>query len=139
MDEKLHTVIRPHPPLPFPNLRDQNHLEIDPIRVDAIIHAVIWLDPVSIHITWIGLLAAKAPVDENVLNASRPERQHRGSQSLQKPTRRRGVNPNRPPISSSVARWSPVGNSPVAGSKAGITPPPSWQGQTRMSTLLLSL
>jgi hypothetical protein len=46
MDEKLHTVIGPHPPLPFPNVQDQNHLEIDPIRLDAIIHAVVRPDPV---------------------------------------------------------------------------------------------
>src|ERR1700686_365976 len=85
MDEKLHAMIRPPPPLPFPNLRDQHHLEIDPIRIDALIHAVVWLDPVSVHITWIGLLGAEAPVDEYVLNASRPKRTHRGSQSLQKP------------------------------------------------------
>jgi hypothetical protein len=52
--------------------------------------------------------------------------------------RRRRVNPNRPPISSSVARWSPGGNAPVAGSKDGITPPPSCQRQARMSTLMLS-
>ena len=82
MDEKLHALIHPHPPLPFPNVRDQPHLKIYPIRIDAIIHALIWLDPISIHITWIRLLGAKAPVDENVLNASRPKRQHRGSQSL---------------------------------------------------------
>jgi hypothetical protein len=56
MDEKLHAMIRPHPPLPFPNLRHQNHLEVDPVRIDAIIHAVVWLDPVSVHITWIGLM-----------------------------------------------------------------------------------
>jgi hypothetical protein len=54
----------PHPPLPFPNLRDQNHLEVNPIRIDAIIHAVVvWLDPVSVHITWIEFLGTRAPVD----------------------------------------------------------------------------
>ena len=73
MDEKLHAMIRPHPPLPFPNLRDENHLEIDPIRVDAIIHTVVRLDPVSVHIARIGLLRAEAPVDENVLNSSPPK------------------------------------------------------------------
>jgi hypothetical protein len=73
MDEKLHIVIRLHPPLPFPNLRDQNHLEIDPISVDAIIHSVVRFDPVSVHIAWIGLLRAEASVDEYVLNASCPK------------------------------------------------------------------
>src|SRR5712675_1263207 len=86
MDEKLQAVIRPHPPLPFPNLRDRNHLEIDPIRVDAIISAVVRLDPISIHIAWIGFLRAETSVDEYVLNTSRPKRRHGGSQSLQKPT-----------------------------------------------------
>jgi hypothetical protein len=86
MVEKLHAVIRPHPPLPFPNLRDQNRLEVNPIRIDAIIHAVVWLDPVSVHITWIELLGTRAPGDEDVLNATRPERCHRASQSRQKPT-----------------------------------------------------
>src|SRR3979409_2780403 len=85
VDEELAAFIRPHPPLPFPNLRVQNHLEIDPIRVDAIIHFVVRLNPISVHVTWIGLLSAEAPVDEYVLNASRPKRTHRGSQSLQKP------------------------------------------------------
>src|SRR3954469_3096552 len=86
MDEKLRAVIRPHPPLPFPNLRDQNQLEIDPIRVDAIINAVVRLDPISVHIAWIGFLRAETSVDEYVLNASRPKRRHGDSQSLQKPT-----------------------------------------------------
>lgn len=48
--KKLHAVIGPHPPLRFPNVWDKNHLEIDPIRFDAIIHAVIRLDPVSVHV-----------------------------------------------------------------------------------------
>ena len=81
MDEELHAVIGPHPPLPFPNMRDQDHLEFDPISIDAIIHASVWLDPISVHITWIELLGAKAPVDEDVLNASRPERLHLPSEA----------------------------------------------------------
>ena len=85
MDEKLDAVIRPHPPLPFPNLRDQIHLEIDPVRIDAIIHARVWLDPVSVHIARIGLLCAKASVNEYVLNARCPERCRGNSQPLQKP------------------------------------------------------
>jgi hypothetical protein len=52
MDEKLHAVIRPHPPLPVPTLH-QNHFEVDPIRIDAIIYAVVWFDSVSVYITWI--------------------------------------------------------------------------------------
>ncbi len=86
MDEKLHSVIRPHPPLPFANLRDQNHFKIDPIRIDAIVHSLVRLDPVSVHIAWIGLLRAKASVDENVFNTSRPKRSNCGPQAFQKPT-----------------------------------------------------
>ena len=86
MDEKLHAVIRLHPPFPLPNLRDQNHLEIDPIRIDAIINPVVRLNPIFVHIAGIGFLAAEAPVDEYVLNAGRPKSRHRGSHSLQQPT-----------------------------------------------------
>ena len=71
----------------------------------------------------VGLLGAKAPVDEYVLNASRPKRLTAARNPFRS-QRRRGVNPNRLPISSSVARWSPGGSAPVAASKAGITPPP---------------
>ena len=85
MYEKFHTVIRPHPPLPFPTLH-QNHLEVDPIGIDAIIYAVVWFDPVSVHITWIELLRAETSVDEYFLNAGRPKGGHRDSQSLQEPT-----------------------------------------------------
>src|SRR5262249_42355431 len=85
MDEKLDAVIHPHPPLPFPNLRHQNHLEIDPVGIDAIIHAVVWFDPVSVHVARIGLLRAKASINEYVLDAGRPKSRHRDSQPLQKP------------------------------------------------------
>jgi len=40
--------------------------------------------PVSGHIAWIGFLRAEASVDKYVLNASRPKRSHRRSQSLSK-------------------------------------------------------
>jgi hypothetical protein len=32
MDEEFDTVIRPHPPLPLPYIRYENHFEVDPIR-----------------------------------------------------------------------------------------------------------
>src|SRR5712692_4779320 len=86
MDEEFDTVIHPHPPLPLPHRRYENHFEVDPIRIDPIINTVVRLDPITVNIARIGLLRAKAPVDEYVLNASRPKRCHRGSQSLQKPT-----------------------------------------------------
>jgi hypothetical protein len=97
VDEELDAVIPPHPPLPFPNLRDQNHLEVGPMRIDAIIHAVVCFDPVSVHIAWIGLFRVEAPP------RSEPEPAFYFFQ---------------------CCRWSPGGNAPVAGSKAGITPPP---------------
>src|SRR5438067_2173748 len=86
MDEELHAVFRPHPPLPFANLRDQQHLEIDPIRIDAIIYAIVRFDPVSVHIARVRLLCAEASVNEYVLNASRPKCTDGGPQSLQEPT-----------------------------------------------------
>ena len=85
MDEKLYTVIGPHPPLPFPKLGDQRHLEIDLIRVDAIIDADVRLEPVSIHIARIGFLRAEATVDENVFNSSTPKCSDCESQPFQEP------------------------------------------------------
>ncbi len=66
-------------------------------------HAVVWFDPVSVHITWIELLRAKTPVDEDVLNASR-QNAATATRNPFRSQRRRGVNPNRLPISSNVAR-----------------------------------
>jgi hypothetical protein len=85
MDEKLDTVIGPHTRLPFPNLRDQRHLEIDPIRVDAIIDADVRLDPVSIHIARIEFLPAEASIDENVFNPSTPKFSDCEPQPFQEP------------------------------------------------------
>ncbi len=71
MGEKLHAMICPHPR--HFHFRTCGtgiiSLKINPIRVDAIIDTVVWLNPVSVHITWVGLLCAKAPIDEDVLNA----------------------------------------------------------------------
>jgi hypothetical protein len=86
MDEKLHAVICPHPPLALPNLWSENHFEIDPIRIDPIIYSVVRFDPVSVYISRVGLLGAKASVDDNLLNASGPKCSHGGPQALQKPT-----------------------------------------------------
>jgi hypothetical protein len=102
MDEEFHAVIGPHPPLPLPNMWDQNHLKIDPIGIDPIVYTIVRLDPVTVHITGIGLLSAEAPVDEY---ASMPTAQNALTAvcSPFKSQRRRGVNPNRLPISSNVA------------------------------------
>src|SRR5579863_5287551 len=86
MDEKFHAVICPHPPLPLPHLRHENHLEVDPIRIDPIINVVVRLDPIAVHIARIGLLSAKTPVDEYVLNTSQPKCFDGRPQSFQEPT-----------------------------------------------------
>ena len=102
MDEEFDTVIHPHPPLPLPHMWYENHFEVDPIRIDPIINTVVRLDPITVHIARIGLVRAEAPVDEYVLNTS----QQNALTAARKPfksQRRRGVNPNRLPISSSVA------------------------------------
>jgi hypothetical protein len=64
MDEEFDTVIHPHPPLPLPHLRNENQFEVDPIRIDPIINIVVRLDPITVHISRIGLVRAEAPVDE---------------------------------------------------------------------------
>src|ERR1700691_6484409 len=86
MDEEFDTVIHPHPPLPLPHLRHENHFEVDPIRIDPIIDIVVRLDPVTVHIARIGLLSAKTPVDEYVLNTSQPKCFDGGPQAFQEPT-----------------------------------------------------
>jgi hypothetical protein len=86
MDEEFDTVIHPHPPLPLPHLRYENHFEVDPIRIDPIIDIVVRLDPITVHIARIGLLCAEAPVDEYVLNTSQPKCFDGGPQAFQEPT-----------------------------------------------------
>jgi hypothetical protein len=73
MDKEFHAVVRPHPPLPLPNMRDENQLEIYPIRIDAIVYAIVRLDPVTVHISGIRLLGAEASVDKNVFDTGRPK------------------------------------------------------------------
>jgi hypothetical protein len=86
MDEKLYAVICPHPPLSLPNMRNENHFEIDPIGIDPIVYTVVRFDPVSVHITWIGLVRAETSINENILNTSRPKCSDGSQQSLQEPT-----------------------------------------------------
>jgi hypothetical protein len=102
MDEEFDTVIHPHPPLPLPHMRYQNHFEVDPIRIDPIIDIVVRLDPINVHISRIGLSMRKLP---SMNMSSIPASQY-ALTAARKPfkgQRRRGVNPNRLPISSSVA------------------------------------
>jgi hypothetical protein len=86
MDEEFDTVIHPHPPLPLPHMRYENHLEVDPIRIDPIINTVVRLDPITVHIARIGLVRAEAPVDEYVLNAGQPKCFDGNPQAFQEPT-----------------------------------------------------
>jgi hypothetical protein len=123
MDEEFDTVIHPHPPLPLPHMRYENHFEVDPIRIDPIINVVVRLDPITVHISRIWLVRAEASVDEYVLNTGTPKCLDGSPQAFQESTPPRSE-PERLPISSSVALWLPGGNAPVAGSEAGITAAP---------------
>ena len=83
-------------------MRYENQFEVDPMRIDPIINTLVRLDTITVHIARIGLLRAETAVDEY---ASIPASQN-ASTAAHKPfksQRRRGVNPNRLPISSSVA------------------------------------
>src|SRR5580704_13273623 len=86
MDEEFDTVIHPHPPLPLPHMRYENHFEVNPIWIDPIINAVVRLDPVTVYIARIGLLRAETPVDEYVLNTGKPKCFDGGPQAFQEPT-----------------------------------------------------
>ena len=86
MDEEFDTLIHPHPPLPLPHMRYENHFEVDPIRIDPIINIVVRLDPITVHISRIGLLRAEAPVDIYVLNTGKPKYFDGGPQAFQEPT-----------------------------------------------------
>src|ERR1700730_14032140 len=86
MDEEFDTVIHPHSPLPLPHLRYENHFEVDPIRIDPIIDAVVRLDPITVHIARIGLVRAEPPVDEYVLNTSQQKCFDGSPQAFQEPT-----------------------------------------------------
>src|ERR1700730_13124810 len=86
MDEEFDTVIHPHPPLPLPHMRYENHLEVDPVSIDPIINIVVRLDPIAIHIARIELLRARTPDEKDVVNTSQPECFDGGPQAFQEPT-----------------------------------------------------
>jgi hypothetical protein len=119
MDEEFDTVIHPHPPLPLLHLRHENHFEVDPIRIDPIINVVVRLDPITVHIARIGLLSAKTPVDEYVLDTSQSKCFDGSPQAFQEPTPSRSE-PEPPPYFYQCCPMITGGNAPVAGSKAGI-------------------
>jgi hypothetical protein len=92
MNEEFDTVIHPHPPLPLPHLRYENHFEVDPIRIDSI-NAFVRLSGFSVQ-KLPSMNMSSIPASQNASTAARKPF---------KSQRRRGVNPNRLPISSSVA------------------------------------
>jgi len=61
MNEELNAMVHPHSPLPFPNMLNQDQLEIDPVWIDAIIDAVVWLNPIPIDVAGIGFSVQKLP------------------------------------------------------------------------------
>src|ERR1700691_5182727 len=85
MNKKLHAVICPHPPLPLPNVRHKNHFEVNPIRVDSLVHAIVRFDPVTINVTRIRLFSAEAAVDKNLIYPSHPKRFDCRSKPFQEP------------------------------------------------------
>jgi hypothetical protein len=82
MDEKLNAVVGPHSPLPLPQMRNQDRLKVDPVRIDTIIDALVWLNPIAVDITGIRLLRAKTAVDVDLLNSGRPKSLDGGAESL---------------------------------------------------------
>src|ERR1017187_2857494 len=86
MDEKLNAMVGPHSPLPLPRMRNENQLEVDPVGIDAIIDAVVGLNPIAIDIAGIRLLGTKAAVKVNFLNAGRPKSLDGGAEPLQQPS-----------------------------------------------------
>jgi hypothetical protein len=73
MNEKLNAVVSPHSPFPFPHVRNEEQLEVDPVGINAIVDAIVGFDPIAIDITGIWLLRTKAPVDVDLLNSRRAE------------------------------------------------------------------
>jgi hypothetical protein len=73
MDKEFHAMICPHSPLASPNMWNENHVKIYPIRIDPIVHTIVRFDPVPVHIPRIRLIGAEASVDKNILDTSRPK------------------------------------------------------------------
>jgi len=83
MDKELKAVVGPHSPLPFPHMRNENQPEVDPVPFDAIINAVIGLNPIAVHITGIRLLRTETAVDVDLLNPGWPKRFDGGAEPFQ--------------------------------------------------------
>jgi hypothetical protein len=85
MNEKLNAMVCPHSPLPLSHLRNQDQLEIDPVRVDTIVNALVGLDPIAIDVTGIRLLRTEAAVDVDLLDAGCPKGFDGGVEPLLQP------------------------------------------------------
>jgi hypothetical protein len=85
MNEKLNAMLRPHSPLPLAHMRNENQLEIDPVRIDAIIDAFVGLNPVAIDVSGIRSLGAKTTIDIDIRDPGHPKRFDGGTESLQQP------------------------------------------------------
>src|ERR1035441_10366313 len=85
MNEEFNPMVTPHPPLPLPHERNQDQTEVDPIRVDAIIDALVGLNPVAVDITRIWLLRTEATVDIDLFDTGGPKSFDGGAEPLQQP------------------------------------------------------
>ena len=86
MNEELNAMITPHAPLPLPYERNQNQFKVDPIGIDAIIDALVWLDPIAVDITGIWLLRTEAAINVDLSNTRRPKSLDGGAKPLQQPS-----------------------------------------------------
>ena len=86
MNEELNPMVTPHAPLPLPYEGNQYQFEVDPVRIDAIIDALVGLNPIALDITGIRLLRSEAAVNIDFLNARLPERLDCGPEPLQQPS-----------------------------------------------------
>src|ERR1035437_39618 len=86
MNEEFNSVVAPHAPLPLPHERNQDQFKVDPVRIDAIIDAIVRLNPIAVDITGIWLLRTEAAVDVDFSNARRPKCLDGGAEPLQQPS-----------------------------------------------------
>ena len=82
MNEELHPMVTPHAPLPLPYEGNQYQFEVDPVRIDAIIDALVGFDPLAVDIAGIWLLRAETAVDINLHNSGRPKSLNGGAEPL---------------------------------------------------------
>jgi hypothetical protein len=66
-------------------MRNQDQLEIDPVRIDPVIDAVVGLNPIAIDIARIRLLRTETAVDVNLLDAGCPKGADGGTEPFYQP------------------------------------------------------